>query len=125
MITAANRIYVAPEFAEQFEERFRTRSGLVDGMPGFVWNKVLRPVKPGDPYVVLTLWESRSAFDAWVQSDEFVKGHARSGTLPSEAFTRKNELELHEVLLDSSQPDLEPEPRGKAIAFHGPEVAEG
>jgi heme-degrading monooxygenase HmoA len=49
MITAMNRIYVAPEFAEQFEERFRTRAGLVDGMPGFVWNKVLRPVNPGDP----------------------------------------------------------------------------
>ncbi len=121
MITAMNRIYVAPEYAEQFEERFRTRARLVDGMPGFVWNKVLRPVNSGDPYIVLTLWESRAAFDAWVHSDEFVKGHARSGTLPSEAFTQANQLELHEVFLDSSQPDLKPEPRGKPVAFHGAE----
>jgi len=114
MITAMNRIYVVSEYAEQFEQRFRTRARLVDGMPGFIWNKVLRPVNPEDPYIVLTLWESRAAFDAWVKSDEFVKGHARSGTLPEEAFMRP------EVFTDSSQPDLEPEPRGKPVAFHGP-----
>ncbi len=108
MITAMNRIYVTPEYAEQFEQRFRDRARLVDGMPGFIWNKVLRPVNAGDPYVVLTLWESRRAFDAWVKSDEFVKGHARSGTLPREAFTRPNQLELHEVFLDSSQPISSP-----------------
>ncbi len=73
MITAMNRIYVVPEYAEQFEQRFQTRAKLVDGMPGFIWNKVLRPVNPGAPYIVLTLWESRAAFDAWVKSDEFVK----------------------------------------------------
>ncbi len=44
MITAMNRIYVVPEYAEQLEQRFKTRAGLVDGMPGFIWNKVLRPV---------------------------------------------------------------------------------
>ena len=49
MITAMNRIYVVPEYAEQFEQRFRTRARLVDGMPGFIWNKVLRPVNPRDP----------------------------------------------------------------------------
>jgi heme-degrading monooxygenase HmoA len=119
MITAMNRIYVVPEYAEQFEERFRTRAGLVDGMPGFIWNKVLRPVNPGDPYVVLTLWESRAAFDAWVNSEAFTKGHARSSTLPKEAFRRPSQLELHEVFTDSSRPDLLAEPRGKPVAFHG------
>ncbi len=124
MITAMNRIYVAPEYAEQFEERFRTRARLVDGMPGFLWNKALRPVNPGDPYIVLTLWESRAAFDSWVQSDEFMKGHARSGTLPKEAFTQRKQLEQHEVFLDSSHPNLDPEPRGKPAAFHGEQGAE-
>ena len=39
MITAMNRIYVVPEYAEQFEQRFRTRAGLVDGMPGFLMSR--------------------------------------------------------------------------------------
>ena len=87
--------------------------------PGLSGTRSCAPVNPGDPYIVLTLWESRAAFDAWVKSDEFVKGHARSGTLPEEAFMQPSQLELHEVFTDSSQPDLEPEPRGKPVAFHG------
>ena len=90
MITVANRIYVAPEYGARFEERFRERAGLVDQMPGFVSNMVLRPVNEGDPYVVFTVWESRADFLNWVRSDAFVKGHAQSGTLPKEAFSRSN-----------------------------------
>lgn len=118
MITVANRIFVKPEFAAAFEERFRQRAGLVDRMPGFISNQVLRPVNPGDPYVVLTWWESRDAFEVWTRSDEFREGHARSGTLPREAFAGANQLELHEVFLDSTRPDLEEEPPGGPVGFH-------
>lgn len=101
MITVANRIFVAPEYAEQFEERFKARAGLVDAMPGFVANHVLRPTKPGDPYVVLTFWDSHESFQAWTQSDAFKQGHARSGSLPREAFSGANVLEVHEVVTSS------------------------
>lgn len=101
MIAVANRIYVNPAYAEAFEERFRARAGMVDRMPGFISNQVLRPLVDGDPYVVLTFWESRADFDAWTQSPAFAHGHARSGTLPKEAFTQQNKLEIHEVFLDS------------------------
>ena len=118
MITVANRIFVAPEYAEQFEEAFRQRAGLVDSMPGFISNQVLRPVNEDDPYIVLTLWNSRSDFEGWVRSDAFIQGHARSGTLPKEAFTAPNKLELHEVVQDSSRPDLTPEPRKGPFKMH-------
>lgn len=118
MITVMNRIAVHPEYADQFEARFLDRARLVDEMPGFVSNQVLRPVNPGDPYVVLTLWESRAAFEAWTSSDAFVQGHARSGSLPKEAFSGPNKLEIHEVLQDSSRPELVAEPRGKAFGMH-------
>ena len=98
MFTVMNRITVNPEYAEQFEERFRQRAHLVDGMPGFVRNEVLRPTQPGKPYIVLTYWESRADFERWTQSDAFKQGHARSGSLPREAFSGPNELEMHEVL---------------------------
>ena len=45
MITVANRIFVKAEFADAFEQRFRDRAGLVDRMPGFISNYVLRPGK--------------------------------------------------------------------------------
>lgn len=118
MITVANRIYVNPEYADAFEQRFRDRAGLVDKMPGFISNQVLRPVNEGDPYVVFTLWNNRQDFLNWVRSDEFVKGHAQSGTLPKDAFTKSNVLELHEVVQDSSRPDLEPELHGGPFNMH-------
>jgi heme-degrading monooxygenase HmoA len=118
MITVANRIYVTPEYTEAFEARFRERAGLVDKMPGFVSNQVLRPVNEGEPYVVFTLWRSRADFVNWVRSDEFTKGHARSGSLPKEAFSAPNVLEVHEVLQDSSRPELEPEPKGGPFKMH-------
>lgn len=118
MITVANRIYVGREYAEAFERRFRERAGLVDKMPGFVSNMVLRPVNEGDPYVVFTIWDSRQDFLNWVRSDAFVKGHAQSGTMPREAFTVPNVLEVHEVLQDSARPDLEPEPQGGPLRMH-------
>lgn len=104
MITVANRIHVSPEYHAQFEQRFRDRAGLVDGMPGFIANHVLRPTKEGEPFVVLTFWESREAFEAWTTSDAFRKGHARSGSLPREAFSGPNVLEVHEVVQSSGSP---------------------
>ena len=118
MITVANRIFVNPEFADQFEERFRNRAGLVDQMPGFISNQVLRPVNDGDPYIVLTFWNSREDFQGWISSDAFLQGHAKSGTLPKDAFSGPNKLEIHEVLTDSSRPDLAPEPKGGPFKMH-------
>jgi len=118
MITVANRIYVKPEYGAAFEARFRDRAGLVDKMPGFVSNLVLRPVNEGDPYVVFTVWQSRHDFLNWVRSDEFVRGHAQSGTLPRDAFSGPNSLEMHEVVQDSARPELEPEPPGGPFKMH-------
>ncbi|MBO8140612.1 MAG: antibiotic biosynthesis monooxygenase [Firmicutes bacterium] len=105
MYVVMNRIPVQPEFAQAFEERFRSRAGEVDKMPGFIRNLVLRPDRPEDPYVVLTMWESREAFEAWTRSDAFQKGHARSGTLPREAFRGPNKLETFTAFLDSADPE--------------------
>jgi heme-degrading monooxygenase HmoA len=118
MITVANRIYVSSEYAEAFEKVFRERAKLVDQMPGFVSNQVLRPVNDGDPYVVFTIWNSREDFMNWVRSEAFIKGHAQSGTLPKEAFFKPNLLEMHEVFQDSARPDLQPEPRGGVFKMH-------
>ncbi len=118
MITTMNRIFVTPEFAEQFEDNFRNRAGLVDHMVGFVSNQLLRPSSPGDPYIVMTHWESRHHFETWVRSSEFTQGHARSGSLPREAYSGPNKLELHEVILDSTRPDMVPESHGKPFAIH-------
>jgi heme-degrading monooxygenase HmoA len=72
-------------------------------MQGFEANLVLRPTSPDEPYVVLSFWDSQENFEAWTQSDAFRKGHARSGSLPKEAFTAPSVLEVHEVFLDTRE----------------------
>lgn len=109
MISVANRIFVHPDYAEAFEERFRNRAGQVDKMPGFLFNQVLRPSREGEPYVVLTYWDAYEDFEAWTSSDAFKEGHARSGSLPKEAFTGRNVLEIHQIIQDSRDSSLTPE----------------
>lgn len=108
MFVVMNRIPVRAEFRQAFEDRFRARAREVDRMPGFVRNWVLRPVDPEHPYVVLTVWESREAFEAWTRSEAFQQGHARLGTLPREAFRGPSELERYEVVLDSASEGTSP-----------------
>jgi heme-degrading monooxygenase HmoA len=104
MILVGNRIFVAPEHTDVFEEMLATRVALVDSMTGFVNIQLLRPTKEGQPYIILTTWESRAHFEAWTRSDEFVKGHARISTLPQGTFTQTAHLEIHEVFHASPQP---------------------
>ena len=106
MISVANRIFVNPDYAEAFEERFQNRARMVDTMPGFLFNQVLRPSAPEQPYIVLTYWDSYVHFEAWTSSEAFREGHAKSSTLPKEAFSGRNVLEVHQVIQDSRDPEL-------------------
>lgn len=103
MYVVMNRISVNPEYAEAFEARFRDRAGEVDKMPGFQRTLVLRPETPDDPYVVLTFWESREAFEAWTESEAFTRGHSQSGSLPKDVFRGPSKLEKFVPFVDSDQ----------------------
>lgn len=98
MIITSNRIPVNPEHAAAFEQTFADRASLVDGMPGFIAFQLLRPTAEGDPYIVMTFWESEAHFKAWTESAAFREGHARSGTLPQGTFAGHPKIELHEVI---------------------------
>jgi heme oxygenase (mycobilin-producing) len=103
MIIVSNRIPVNPEHKNAFEETFKNRTGAVDGMPGFIAFNLLRPDSPEDPYVVMTFWESKEAYENWVNSEEFKAGHARSGTLPPETFLGHPKLEVSELIATTAK----------------------
>jgi heme-degrading monooxygenase HmoA len=105
MIIVCNRIPVNPEHAAAFEERFANRASLVDGMPGFISYQLLRPKSQGDPYIVMTFWESEAHFQAWTESPSFREGHARSGTLPPQTFAGHPRLEIFDVIQRAAKTD--------------------
>jgi len=97
MLVVANRVPVASGWEETFEERFRQRAGQIDKQPGFVSMKILKPQSDDTPYVVLTTWQDRAAFDTWVGSDDFKLAHRNP--MPKEAFDGEGKLEMHEVII--------------------------
>jgi heme-degrading monooxygenase HmoA len=73
---AVNYITCKPEYVERFEELFSSRAHAIDRLPGFVDMQVLKPDDEGD-YLVVSRWEAKEHFDAWVGSPEFLEGHKR------------------------------------------------
>lgn len=95
MFCVMNRVPVAPEWRQAFEERFQQRAGQVELQPGFVRMAVLRPTSEDTPYVVQTLWQDQAAFEAWIGSDDFKQAHANP--LPKEAYNGQGKMESFEV----------------------------
>lgn len=77
MIVATNTIKIQSGHADAVAERFKNPKG-VHQAPGFVRMELLKSEEEGyDELKVCTTWESREAFDAWVNSDAFKQAHAR------------------------------------------------
>jgi heme oxygenase (mycobilin-producing) len=70
-----NVVDVPAERAREFEERFAKRAGRVQDSPGFEAFELLKPADAQTKYIVYTRWESKDAFEAWVNSSDFAAGH--------------------------------------------------
>lgn len=75
-----NLIEVPEGRGEVLEERFAARAGEVERVDGFESFDLLRPTEGTDRYLVVTRWRDDAAFQAWMSSDAFRKGHAHSGS---------------------------------------------
>jgi heme oxygenase (mycobilin-producing) len=99
MFIVANRVPVAEGYRDMFEQRFRARAGQIEKQSGFVRMQVLQPAKEGLPYVVLTTWRDKAAFENWVGSEDFRTAHANP--MPKEAFDGEGAIEMHEVIISA------------------------
>ncbi|MBT2759404.1 antibiotic biosynthesis monooxygenase [Mesobacillus foraminis] len=80
-----NNIPVTDEGRPLFEYRFSNRPGQVEKEPGFIALRVLRPLS-SNTYIILTLWEAKSAFDKWQLSNASKEAHQEKGQ-PSTIFS--------------------------------------
>lgn len=79
-IVQINLLTVPEGMGPELEKRFAARKRAVDGAPGFEGFDLLRPSSgDNDRYMVLTRWESQEAFQDWLNSRDFQRGHASSG----------------------------------------------
>ncbi len=110
MIAVFNHLPVKEGAAAQVVERFANSRGHVQGFPGFVSMEVLSTEGTGgeDEVLVVTRWQSRDAFDAWVGSEEFRRAHGKGGG--GELLRGHPRMSTYEVAVER-----EPEPPGQQI----------
>ena len=75
-VVKINAIEVPDGMGPQLEERFAGRARAVEGFDGFEDFQLLRPTEGETRYFVYTRWASEDAFQAWMNSQDFERGHA-------------------------------------------------
>ncbi len=100
MFIAMNRFRIAIGREEVFEELWRSRDSQLESVPGFKEFHLLKG--PSDEEATLyashTIWESIAAFDAWRESDNFKKAHAKARA-PEGTYLGHPNFEGFEVVL--------------------------
>ncbi len=94
MVVVMNVVRVAKDRIEEFERAFLTRERLLSQAAGFAGFELLRRDREQE-YVVMTHWESREHFQAWVASDLFERSHSRDR---EGSLALSSELRTYETL---------------------------
>ena len=78
MVVKINAIEVSEGREAELEARFAARAQEVDNQPGFMGFELLRPKAGEKRYFVVTHWESDEAFQDWIKSSAFTRGHVQA-----------------------------------------------
>ena len=100
MFIAMNRFQIALGSEQIFEDMWRTRESHLDDVPGFREFRLLRGPTDDEStlYASHSVWDSRSAFEAWTESDAFRKAHAQAKA-PEGTYLGHPRFEGFEVIL--------------------------
>lgn len=109
-VVKINAIEVPEGRGAALEARFSARAGEVEQMPGFESFELLRPIEGESRYFVYTRWESEEAFQAWIESPAFTRGHAgppagSAGQAESGPVATHSSLLSFEVAMRVTKPD--------------------
>ena len=102
MFIAMNRFKIAPGFEEGFEKVWRDRETFLSEVPGFKSFALLKGPSHDDHtlYASHSVWESRAAFEAWTESEQFRKAHAQTSA-PKGTYLGHPNLETFESVLET------------------------
>jgi heme-degrading monooxygenase HmoA len=81
MFIAMNRFRVRKGSEDAFEQVWLTRDTHLEKVPGFVEFHLLKGPETEDCmlYASQSVWQSRTAFEAWTKSEAFRAAHHRAG----------------------------------------------
>ncbi len=70
-----NAITVPADSGDELAHRFAARAGAVDDADGFEGFELLQPTDERTQWLVITRWRDETAFQAWLASESFARGH--------------------------------------------------
>jgi heme-degrading monooxygenase HmoA len=100
MYLAMNRFQIAKGFEEGFEKIWRERDTYLSEVPGFKTFALLKGPEADDHvlYASHTVWDSKTDFENWTQSEHFRKAHAQASA-PKGTYLGHPNLETFEQVL--------------------------
>ena len=73
MITVGMNYQVLPGKGQAFEDVFKAVLGVMREMPGHTESHLYRDAFDPQSYLIVSDWNDRTAFDAFIQSEQFRK----------------------------------------------------
>ena len=100
MFIAMNRFRIARGQEDVFEELWRKRESRLEDVPGFQQFHLLKGPEDDEAtlYASHTIWDSRNAFVAWTDSENFRQAHANARA-PKGTYLEHPRFEGFEVVL--------------------------
>ena len=90
-------VYVRPGEEQNFEEAYKQVSERNRGrIPGQLYDELLRPAAPQDPYILLSHWNSLEEYRAWEQTP----GH-RESAAPLRQYWLRTHSQLY-ILVENA-----------------------
>lgn len=71
MITVGMNYKVIPGKGETFEKAFAAVLDVMASMDGHQKSNLYKDVNDGNSYLIISEWDKREAFDAFIKSDQF------------------------------------------------------
>jgi heme oxygenase (mycobilin-producing) len=102
MYVSLSRLRIDPGRAPELVAAFRRRAGLVDASDGFVDLQVWQSDRDPGEIVMVSRWDSRAHFTAYMRSREHKLSHARidPGLDAAIALERLEHLHTYEVVAE-------------------------
>ncbi|MFA9557574.1 antibiotic biosynthesis monooxygenase [Evansella sp. AB-rgal1] len=97
MFVVFNELHVPKEGRQNVENRFSNSAEKMKEIPGCLDFMFLTPEDNDNYQIVLTKWETRESYEAWVNSDEFKEAHRTRRANLDKSPTTGNKIYTYNV----------------------------
>ncbi|MBU8908933.1 antibiotic biosynthesis monooxygenase family protein [Desertibacillus haloalkaliphilus] len=102
MYVVMNELYVPKEAKDEMIKRFGKSADNMTNVPGCLEFLFLNHEEEDGKQIVFTKWESKEAYEAWVESDAFKKAHKERRESKEKSPASGNQLNAYEVVYHTS-----------------------